>query len=217
MVILGLTGSIGMGKSTAAGMLRALGVPVCDSDRVVHDLLAPGGAAVGPIGRAFRGVVRDGAVDHRALGEKVFNDAEALHRLEAILHPMVEDAQTSFLKQAAARREKLVALDVPLLFEVGTDARCDATVVVTAPRFLQEARVLGRPGMTRERLEGVLARQMPDAEKRRRADFIVQTGVGRRHTLQRLEEIVTMLRCRHGSNWPPCNRRQRGINARNRS
>ncbi len=203
MVILGLTGSIGMGKSTAAEMLRSLQVPVCDSDRLVHEMLAQGGAAVGPIGDAFPGVVRDGAVDHRALGEKVFNNPDALHRLEAILHPMVQDAQSEFLKQAAGRKDALVALDVPLLFEVGTDAICDATIVVTAPRFLQDARVLGRPGMTRERFEGVLARQMPDAEKRRRADFVVQSGIGHRHTLQRLREIVTMLRRRRGRKWPP--------------
>lgn len=216
MVILGLTGSIGMGKSTAAEMLRRLGVGVCDSDSLVHDLLDHG-AAVDPIGLAFPGTVRDGAVDRAALAKKVFNDPAALARLEAILHPMVHDAQTGFMKLAAARGASLVALDVPLLFEVGSDARCDAVVVVTAPRFLQEARVLGRADMTRKRFDGILSRQMPDHEKRRRADFVVQTGQGRRHTLKRLSGIVKMMRRRKGTKWPPparCN--QRRNHARNR-
>lgn len=218
MVILGLTGSIGMGKSTAADMLRRLGVPVCDSDQAVHDLLAKGGAAVAPVGRAFEGVVRDGAVDHKLLADRVFNDPEALGRLEAIVHPMVYETQTRFLKQAAARGEKLVALDVPLLFESGTDRRCDAVVVVTAPRFLQAARVLGRRGMTLKRFRGVVSRQIRDAEKRRRADFVVQTGLGRRYTLQRLGEIVKLMRARRGEKWPPSGRGSlRGANARNRT
>jgi dephospho-CoA kinase len=215
MVILGLTGSIGMGKSTAADMLRRLGVPVCDSDRVVHDLLARGGAAVQPVEGAFPGVVRDGAVDHKLLADRVFNDPAALGRLEAVLHPMVYETQTRFLKRAAGHGEKLVALDVPLLFESGTDRRCDAVIVVSAPMFLQAARVLGRRGMTPKRFKGVLSRQMPDAEKRRRADFVVQTGLGRRYTLQRLGEIVKMMHARRGENWPPPGRRSlRGAHAR---
>ena len=203
MVILGLTGSIAMGKSTAAAMLRRLGVPVCDSDAVVHRLLAQGGAAVPSIRHAFDGVVRGGAVDHGALGKQVFDDPKALKRLESILHPLVFDAQTRFLKQAAARRESLVVLDVPLLFEGNTDARCDAVIVVSAPGFLQAARALGRPGMDRARLDSIVTLQMPDAEKRRRADFVVATGNGRRHTLRRLRRIVTMLRGRRGARWPP--------------
>jgi dephospho-CoA kinase len=218
MVILGLTGSIGMGKSTAAGMLRRLGVPLCDSDQVVHDLLAKGGAAVAPVEGAFQGVVRDGAVDHKLLADRVFTDTEALGRLEDILHPMVHEAQTRFLKHAAGHGEKLVALDVPLLFESGTDRRCDAVIVVSAPRFLQAARVLGRRGMTLKRFKGVLSRQMPDAEKRRRADFVVQTGLGRRYTLQRLGEIVKLMRARRGEKWPPPGRHSlRGANARSRT
>lgn len=218
MLILGLTGSIGMGKSTAADMLRRLGVPVCDSDRVVHDLLAKGGAAVQPVEGAFQGVVRDGAVDHKLLADRVFNDPEALRRLEAVLHPMVHETQTRFLKHAAGRGESLVALDVPLLFETGTDWRCDAVIVVSAPMFLQAARVLGRHGMTPKRFKGVLSRQMPDAEKRRRADFVVQTGLGRRYTLQRLGEIVKMMRARRGEIWPPTGRRSlRGAHARSRA
>lgn len=203
MVILGLTGSIGMGKSTAAAMLRRLGVPVCDSDALVHRLTGPGGAAVAAVERAFPGATRNGAVDRKALGAKVFGDHAALKRLEAILHPMVRDAQYRFLRLAASRRMKLVVLDVPLLYESGTDAMCDAVVTLTCPRFLQEQRVLARPGMSRERLEGVLARQMSDREKRHRADFVVQTGLGRRHALQRLRHIVTLMRRRRGRKWPP--------------
>ncbi len=212
MVILGLTGSIGMGKSTAADMLRAMGVPVNDSDANIHLLLAKGGGAVDPVRRAFEGVVAKGAVDRAALGALVFGDADALKKLESILHPMVSRIQDSFLKQAAGRHAPLVVLDVPLLFEVGTDRRCDATVVLTAPRFLQEIRVLRRPGMTHKKFEGVLARQLPDAEKRRRADFVVQTGNGRRHTLNHLRWIVTLMGQQGGANWPPSARRQRTVN-----
>jgi dephospho-CoA kinase len=214
MVILGLTGSIGMGKSTAAGMLRALGVPVCDSDAVVHAALAKGGAAVPRVAAAFDGVVVDGAVDRQKLGAAVFGNTPALRRLEAILHPMVRDAQTAFLRRESARRTPVVVLDVPLLFESGTDARCDATIVVTAPRFLQEQRVLARPGMTRERFDSVLARQLPDATKRRLADFVVQSGLGRRHALRRLEAIVRLVRRWPGRKWPPRNlpvRSRRGM------
>ena len=217
MVILGLTGSIGMGKSTAAGMLRRMDIPVCDSDAIVHRLLDVGGAAVAPVAESFGGVVRDGAVDRRALGNRVFRDPAKLKKLEGILHPPVHAAQAAFLRRSAARKAPLIVLDVPLLFEGGTDRRCDAVVVVTAPRFLQEQRVLQRPGMTRDRFEGTLARQTPDAEKRRRADFVVQTGIGRRHTLNRLRDIVTLMRKRRGAKWPPRGEFEREIYARNRS
>ncbi len=203
MIVIGLTGSIGMGKSTAAAALGRMGVPVCDSDAVVHRLLGPEGAAVGPVGRAFEGAVKDGAVDRAALGGRVFGDEAALARLEAIIHPLVRKAQIRFLKQATARRAPLVVLDVPLLFESGTDALCDVTITVTVPRFLQEQRVLSRPGMTRARFDATLARQMPDGEKRRRADFVIQTGLNYRHGLNRLGEIVRLLRGRRGAHWPP--------------
>ena len=194
MVILGLTGSIGMGKTTAVGMFRTLGVPVYDSDAVVHCLLGPGGDAVAAIGQAFPRVVVDGAVDRKALGERVFGDPDALKILESIVHPLVRRARGKFLKAAAARREKIVVLDFPLLFETDGEEVCDAVIVVSAPRFLQEARVLARGGMTREKLAGVLARQMPDSEKRRRADFVVPSGLGRAVTLRRLKQIVTLFR-----------------------
>lgn len=202
MVILGLTGSIGMGKTTAADMLKRMGIPVCDSDAVVHALLAKGGAAVGPVGAAFSGVVREGAVDRAALGKQVFGDAAALHLLEGILHPLVYEAQRRFLRQAAMRGAPIAVLDVPLLFEGGSDQWCDAVLVVSAPEFLQTQRVMARPGMTLARLTATLARQMSDAQKRKRADFVVPTGLGRRLTLNRLREIVTLLAQRQGTKWP---------------
>lgn len=203
MVIVGLTGSIGMGKSTAAAMFRYLGIPVYDSDATVHRLLGPGGAAVPGIERAFPGVVRDGAVDRAALGGKVFGDTHALRKLERIVHPLVWRTQDRFLKQAASRRARLAVLDVPLLYETNGDSRCDVTVVVSAPAFLQRQRVLARPGMTPERFRDVLAKQMSDAEKRRRADFVIPSGLGRRLTLKRLQEIVTLSMQRTGTKWPP--------------
>ncbi len=202
MIILGLTGSIAMGKSTAASMLRDMGIPVCDSDAVVHRLLAKGGAGVAPVGGMFDGVVRDGAVDRAALGKRVFGDAAALRRLESILHPLVYDAQRQFLRLAAMRGAAIAVLDVPLLFEGGSDQWCDSIAVVSAPRFLQEQRVLSRPGMTRERLAATLARQMPDAEKRRRADFVIPTGLGKRLTLNRLRDVVRLLKRKRGAKWP---------------
>ena len=203
MVILGLTGSIGMGKSTAAAMFRKLGVPVHDSDAEVHRVLAPGGRAVEPVEAAFPGVTVDGGIDRALLRGKVFGDSEAPTRLETIIHPMVADVRHRFLARCASRRVALVVLDIPLLYETENDRYCDATVVVSAPRFLQEARVLSRPGMTRETLDGILARQMPDTEKRRRADFVVPSNLGRAVTLRRLKEIVTLLAKRKGRKWPP--------------
>lgn len=203
MVILGLTGSIAMGKSTAAAALRRLGVPVYEADRVVHSLLGKGGAAVGPVARAFPGVVHNGQVDRQALGALVFDDKAALARLERIVHPLVRKKQERFLRRQAAHRVPLVALDIPLLLESGGAIRCDAIVVVTAPAFLQAQRALTRPGMTRERLAGILAQQMPDREKRFRADFVVMTGLGKRHGLRRLAHIVKVMRGRRGRHWPP--------------
>jgi dephospho-CoA kinase len=190
MVVLGLTGSIGMGKSTAAAMLRRLGVPVHDADAAVHRLLGRNGKAVAKVDAAFPGTAGPAGIDRAALGRRVFGDAAALRRLEHILHPMVRADTARFLGRMRARREPLVVLDIPLLFETGGEQRCDAILVVSAPAFLQRARVLGRPGMSASRLAAILAKQMPDAEKRRRADFVVPTGLGRRETLRRLAEIV---------------------------
>ncbi|BAI70642.1 dephospho-CoA kinase [Azospirillum sp. B510] len=203
MVVLGLTGSIGMGKSTAAGMLRAMGAPVCDSDAVVHRLLGRGGGAVPAIAAAFPGVVVDGAVSRPALGAAVFRDPDALKRLEAILHPMVQAAQRGFLARAARRGARIAVLDIPLLFETGAERRVDATIVVSAPFAVQRARVLARPGMTAEKFAGILARQMPDAEKRRRADHVVPTGAGRLVTRRALQGIVRDVVRRPARQWPP--------------
>ena len=194
MKVLGLTGSIGMGKTTAALLLRRLGVPVHDADEAVHRLLGKGGAAVAAVEAEFPGVVRDGAVDRKALGARVFRNDEAMRRLERILHPLVRQDSARFLKCARACGAPVAVLDVPLLFEVGRDRDCDATLVVSAPPFVQRARVLARPGMTERRLGEVLARQMPDAEKRRRADHVVPTGLGRRLTLRRLRRVLKDLR-----------------------
>jgi dephospho-CoA kinase len=196
MVVLGLTGSIGMGKSTAAQRLRRLGVPVHDADGEVHRLLRDDRAAIAAIGAAFPGVARNGAVDRAELGRRVFGDEAALRRLEAILHPRVQLAATRFLRRAAAARCPVAALDIPLLFETNGVRRCDVVIVVSAPGFVQTARVLHRPGMTAQRLRAILARQMPDAVKQRLADFVVPTGLDRRMGLQALARIVTLARQR---------------------
>lgn len=197
MIVIGLTGSIGMGKTTAAKALRRMGLPVHDSDAAVHRLFAQGGAAVRPVAEAFPSTLKDGAIDRWKLGELVFGDTAALKRLEAIVHPLVRGQSEAFLKRCRLHREPVAVLDVPLLFEVGRDGECDFTILVTAPAFIQAQRVLRRPGMTRQRFREIKARQMPDAEKRRRADFIVQTGLGRRESLRDLIRIVKLVRQEH--------------------
>jgi dephospho-CoA kinase len=193
-VVIGLTGSIGMGKTTASEMLHRLGLPICDSDSLIHKMLAKGGAAVPCVSSVFDDVVSDRAIDRVALGKQVFGNAEALKQLEQIMHPLVRAAQNKFIKVCSRRRLFAAVLDVPLLFEVETDKLCDLTLVVSAPKFIQEQRVLARPAMTRERLEATLHRQMPDFEKRKRADIIVQTGLNKRHTSDQLTKIVGWLR-----------------------
>ncbi len=202
MIILGLTGSIGMGKSNAAGVFRFLKVPVHDADAAVHRLMARGGAAVPAIAARFPEAVSGGAVDRKALGDQVFKDAAALKDLEAILHPLVRRQARRFIARQARRRVPLVVLDIPLLFETGGEALCDAVVVVSAPARIQEARVLARPGMTRGKLDAIRAKQMSDAEKRARADFVVFTGAGKAHTFRRLKGIVRQLRGCKGNSWP---------------
>jgi dephospho-CoA kinase len=193
VIVLGLTGSIGMGKSTTTAMFGDAGALVWNADEAVHRFYAPGGAAVEPVGDAFPGVVIDGAVDRARLAEALGRDGEAFKRLEAIVHPLVLKGRLENLAAAEARGVKLAVLDIPLLFETGGDAAVDAVVVVTAPAAVQAARVLARPGMTRERFEAVLARQLPDAEKRRRADFVIDTGEGLEAARARVQEIVGMV------------------------
>jgi dephospho-CoA kinase len=194
MIVIGLTGSIGMGKSTAAAMFRRLGCPVHDADATVHRLTGPGGAAVAAIEAAFPGVTANGAVDRAKLGPQVFGDPAALKRLEAILHPLVAAKRDQFLKSNALQHRRVVVLDVPLLFETGGERYCDLTVVVTAPAIIQAQRVLARPGMTPEKLRDIRARQMPEAEKRRRADILVWTSLGKAPVLRQLANILTLVR-----------------------
>lgn len=193
MIVLGLTGSIGMGKSTTTAMFADAGALVWNADEAVHRLYAPGGAAVGPVGEAFPGVVEDGAVDRTRLAEALGADDQAFRRLEAIVHPLVMARRLEDLAAAETRGVRLAVLDIPLLYETGGEAAVDAVVVVTAPAEVQAARVLARPGMTRERFEAILARQLPDAEKRRRADFVVDTGEGLEAARARVNEIVGMV------------------------
>jgi len=188
MLVLGLTGSIAMGKSTTAAMLRRRGVPVHDADAAVHALY--GGAAVAPVEAAFPGVVRDAAIDRTALGKRVVGDAAALARLEAIVHPMVRTAEAAFLARCAVAGRRAVVIDVPLLFETGGERRVDAVVLVTAPAAVQRARALARPEMTEARLAAILARQMPDDEKRRRSHFLVDTGLGMAAAERAVEGIL---------------------------
>jgi dephospho-CoA kinase len=178
VILLGLTGSIGMGKSTTARLFADEGAMVHDADAAVHALYAPGGAAVEPISAAFPGVVQGGAVDRGLLSQTLVGDPAAVARLEAIVHPLVAADRDAFLETARTAAAKVVVLDIPLLFESGGDALVDAVVVASAPAEVQRERVLARPGMTEAKFEALLARQLPDAEKRARADFIVPTGEG---------------------------------------
>jgi len=190
VIVLGLTGSIGMGKSTTAGLFAEQGAVVWNADEAVHRLYAAGGAAVEPVGEAFPGVVVDGAVDRSRLAEALGRDETAFRRLEAIVHPLVARGRLEELEAARTGGVRLAVLDIPLLFEGGGAAGFDAVVVVTADAETQAERVLARPGMTRERFEAILARQTPDAEKRRLADFIVHTDHGPDAARDQVRDIV---------------------------
>ncbi|MCA3367606.1 MAG: dephospho-CoA kinase [Roseomonas sp.] len=194
MKIIGLTGGIGMGKSTASATFRRLGLPIFDADQAVHALQRRGGRAVRPIEAAFPGRTRGGAVDREALRRAVLGNPQALKRLERIMHPLVRDAERQFL--AAARRggKSFVVLDIPLLLETGGEKRVDLVVVVSAPAAVQAARVMRRPGMSPERLAAIRARQMPDAMKRRRADVVIHTGLSRHFAVARLRRLMRRLR-----------------------
>jgi dephospho-CoA kinase len=186
--VLCLTGSLGMGKSTAAKFFAEAGVPVHDSDAVVHALYA--GEAVPLVERAFPGSTTDGNIDRSKLAAMVINDAAALRRLEAIVHPLVSASREKFLADAQARGAAIVVFDIPLLFETTAHGNCDAVVVVTAPPELQRQRAFERPGMTEEKFLALLAKQMPDAEKRRRADFIVDSSQDFDHTRAQIRDIL---------------------------
>lgn len=196
LLVIGLTGSVGMGKSTVAKRLQEHGIPVCDADAEVHKLYE--GAAVAPIEAAFPGTTADRRVDRQRLSQALLADPSGFKRLEAIVHPLVQAVERDFLVRAVAEDHRLAVLEIPLLFETGGDARVDVTVVVSAPPEIQRARVLTRAGMTAEKLDAILARQVPDAEKRRRADFIVDTGQPLESTLAEVDTIVATLRARDG-------------------
>ena len=192
--VVGLTGSIGMGKSETAKLFARLGIPVHDADAVVHALYDTGGAAVSPIEQAFPGAVRDGRVDRTALAALLGGNQDSFRRLEAIVHPLVRKSEQAFLDAAATRADELAVLDIPLLLETGGDSRVDAIVVVSANPEAQRARVLARPGMTPEKLEAILGRQLPDVEKRARADFIIETDKGLPQAFEDVKRVVAALR-----------------------
>jgi dephospho-CoA kinase len=194
MLIVGLTGSIGMGKSTAAERFRFHGFPVIDADAEVHKLYV--GAAVAPLDAAFPGCVVDGRVDRAKLSAALMADPSGFKRLERIVHPLVQAAERALLQDALKAGAAAAVLEIPLLFETKGHLRCDATVVVSAPADVQRARVMARPGMTAEKLEAILSRQMPDAEKRALADFVVDTSGTIADTRKAIDAVVTSLLAR---------------------
>lgn len=199
MYLIGLTGSIGMGKSQTASLFRDEGVPVYDADAAVHALYEKGGAAVAPIGQLVPEAVVDGAVDRVILGRHVLQDNDKLKALEAIVHPLAGQTQMQFLTQAVADGAEMVVLDIPLLFETGGDGFVDSVVVVSAPATMQRERVLARPGMSEEKLDDILAKQMPDADKRARADFIVDSSISVADAHRQVRAILEQLRGRQGT------------------
>lgn len=197
MLVVGLTGSIGMGKSTVAGRFRDLGVPVCDADALVHDLYE--NEAVAPIEAAFPGTTASGKVDRAKLSQALIADPDSFKVLEGIVHPMVQAKERAFLKDHADNGAPLAVVEIPLLMEGNGDARVDVTVVVSAPYDMQKERVLQRPGMSEEKFEQILSRQVPDAEKRRRADFVVDSGQPVEATFAEVDAIVEALKIRKGT------------------
>lgn len=192
MIILGLTGSIGMGKTTAANMFAQAGIPVHSADETVHRLYA--GRAAALIEAAFPGTVIDATVDRQKLSAAVLGDEAAMKRLEAIVHPLVREEEAAFLQNADEAGADIVVLDIPLLFETGADSRVDQVAVVSAPAPIQRQRVLSRPGMTELKLDAILARQMPDAQKRERADFIIDSSSSFEETRRQIGDIIAKLR-----------------------
>lgn len=191
MKVIGLTGSVGMGKSTTAAMFAQEGVPVFNADAAVHALYRD--RAVTAVEAAFPGVAVNGVIDRAALGARVLDDADALRRLESIVHPLVQEERQVFLDAARTDGARLVVLDIPLLFETGGEAQVDTTVIASAPESVQKARVMARPGMTEARLAAILAQQMPDAEKRRRAAFVIETGDGFEAAARQVRAVIAAL------------------------
>lgn len=195
MLLIGLTGSIGMGKSTVAQRFRANGVRVCDADALVHELYE--GEAVAPLEAAFPGIIADGKVDRRVLAALLLKAPERFKDLERIVHPLVQRAEAACLAVSAERGDELAVLEIPLLFETGGDKKVDVTIVVSATAALQRERVLARAGMTEEKFNQIVSRQMSDGEKRARADFVVDTGVSIAETELEVDKLVQVLRSRH--------------------
>ncbi len=193
MKILGLTGSIGMGKSATAAMFRIKNIPVYDADAEVHELYEKGGAAVVPLSERFADITVDGAINRTALRKAVINDAEAMSDLEAIVHPLVGQTQIQFRQSALETGSSFAVLDIPLLYETGGDQRCDYVAVVTAPAEVQRARVLGRPGMDEATFEAILAKQVSDKEKRAKADFVISTAFGFNFTEAHVDAIIALM------------------------
>ena len=194
MKIIGLTGSIGMGKSTTAAMFRDAGIPVYDADAAVHRAYDVGGIAVEPVGAAFPGVVKDGRVDREALRQAVLGKPEAMQTLNGIVHPLLGQQRAEVFDQARAAGADMVIMDVPLIYETGGEKNMDAVIVVSAPADVQRERVLAREGMSPERLDAILAQQLPDAEKRKRADYVIDTGRGLEAAREQVAEIIAKLR-----------------------
>ena len=190
MIVLGLTGSIGMGKSTAAKMLRMMGVPVHDSDKAVHEALLPRGPSYSAVANIFPSAISKGMVDRKKLGAIVFADKADLKKLEAILHPAAQASQQKFVRAMQAKGKKVAVLEIPLLFETGAEERVDYTITVTSPAAIQKRRVMKRKNMTEEKFRRIVESQMPDAEKQARADFVVQTGMGYATTFRELSKIL---------------------------
>jgi len=203
MIILGLTGSIGMGKSTTAKMLRRLHIPVHEADRAVHDLMRNHGEAVAAIEKAFPGVVKNGVIDRPTLGQRVFGNKKALKQLERILHPLVRRHTALWIKRQYKKGYQMVVLDIPLLYEGGRERGCDGVLVVSAPYSIQRRRVLARNNMDEARFRSILSHQIPDQEKRRRADFVIPTGRGRAATYLALRRAIDFYRHSHGRKRAP--------------
>jgi dephospho-CoA kinase len=194
MIVLGLTGSIGMGKTTIGKLFQDAGIPLYDADAEVHRIYAKGGAAVPLLEREFPGVTRDGAVDRAALSARVVGNERAMKALESIVHPLIGESRAAFFETARQAGAPIVILDIPLLFETGGEGRVDKVVVVTAPPDQQRERVLARPGMTAEKFEAINARQTPDAEKRRRADYLIDTGGDFEDTKAQVRQVIAAVR-----------------------
>ncbi len=194
MIVIGLTGSIAMGKSTAAAMFRRSGVSVYDADRAVHRLMGRHGAAIPVVAEAFPGTVRDGVIDRNALAQRVFADDQALDRLEGLLHPLIYREVRTFLRRSRRQGRDVVVLDVPLLLETGGEALCDLVAVVSAPMRIQAERLAGRPGLDAARIGAIAARQMSDRDKRARADVVIPTGLGKATTMRAIRKLIDGVR-----------------------